>query len=286
MVERLTLSKMDLKKIEKFSYEFRLKILKSIFKAQKGHIGGVFSIIDFISLLYLNNYVRLKKNKKIDLVNDDYCILSKGHAGIAQYVLLNHFKFIKDKDFDSFCKDGGMLGEHPDSNIPGIKVVGGSLGHGIGIASGIAYHRSINNINKKLYVIIGDGELSEGSNWEAILNIISSNVIKNLIIILDFNQYMTLKNTNEYIRKNKLKMFFDNSNFNFFDLNGHNFKQMNDCLAKIQKSNNNAFIVLNTFKAKGISFMENKKEWHHKVPDYQQFMDAKKEIEKKINNYA
>jgi len=197
-----------------------------------------------------------------------------------------YFKYISDKNFDTFCQNGSLLGEHPDTNINGIKVIGGALGHGIGVASGISYHRAVTKVKSKVYVIIGDGELSEGSNWEAILYILSSSIIKNLVIILDFNKYMTLKSTSDYIRKKNLNSFFKNSNFNFFDIDGHNFNEMNECLKKISQIDNNAFVVLNTYKAKGISFMENKSEWHHKVPNENDFLIAKEELEKKIDKYA
>ena len=156
---------------------YRKKILEISRNVSALHIGGSFSSTEILDVVY-NDF--LNKNKK------DKFILSKGHAGILQYVVLNYKKIIKDKDLNNYSKKNGILGVHPDYGIPGIEASTGSLGHGLALSAGMALAKNKSTI----YVILSDGELQEGSVWEAAL-LISSLNLNNIVIIVDYNGFQS-----------------------------------------------------------------------------------------------
>ena len=153
--------------------KYRKKILEISQLVSALHIGGSFSCVEIVDCIY--NMLKKK---------GDVFILSKGHAGIIQYVVLNDLGFIKKKDLYNYQKKNGFLGVHPDYGNPGIEASTGSLGHGLAIVAGMAL--ATKNIQKKYYVVLSDGELQEGSVWEAAL-IITSLKLKNIIIVIDNN---------------------------------------------------------------------------------------------------
>ena len=158
---------------------FRKKILEISQTVSALHIGGSFSSVEILDVIY-NEF--LKKNDKF--------ILSKGHAGILQYVILNYKKIITDKSLHQYSKKNGILGVHPDYGTPGIEASTGSLGHGLAIAAGMAFA----NRKKNIFIVLSDGELQEGSIWEATL-LISSLNLKNITIIVDSNGYQSSTRT-------------------------------------------------------------------------------------------
>ena len=262
------------------SNSYRHRILDLIYNAKKGHIGGSYSIIDLLSYLYLSGKLDHLKKKKINPYTDNICLLSKGHCAIAQYVILEDLNFIKKKDLSNFNSDGSKYGEHPDLHINGIQVNSGSLGHTLSYSLGIAYDRYIKKNKNKIYIVLGDGELSEGSNWESFLFLKEHSYLTNLVIIIDNNKFMTLKSTNNSINANLIENFFkDNMDINFYSINGHDFNGLHKCFSKIKVSKNSSVVFLNTIKGKGIKFMENNKIWHHKVPNKEEYINGKKILE-------
>ncbi len=262
---------------------YRLKILDLIYKSQKGHIGGSYSIVDLLSYLYLSDSLDHSKKKSINPYVDNICILSKGHCAIAQYVILEDLKFLKKNELEKFNLNGSKLGEHPDLRINGININSGSLGHILSYSTGICYDRFVKNNHNKIYVILGDGELNEGSNWEAFIFLREYNFLKNLVIIIDFNKFMTLKDTKKTINSKLIKNFFKDKKIDFFQVDGHNLNEIDKYFSKIRKSNKLTVVFLNTIKGKGIKFMENKKQWHHRVPNREEYLEGKRQLSKIIN---
>ncbi len=264
------------------SNKYRLKILDLIYKSQKGHIGGSYSIIDLLSYLYLSGNLDHVNKRKINPYVDNICLLSKGHCAIAQYVILEDLKYIKKSDLIKFNLNGGILGEHPDLNINGINVNSGSLGHMLSYSAGISYDRYKKKNKNKIYIILGDGELNEGSNWEAFIFLKEYNFLHNLVIIIDFNKYMTLKETRKTISSSLIKNFFGDKDINFFHVNGHNFFEIDKIFSKIRRSKKLTVVFLDTIKGKGIKYMENNKKWHHSVPNQDEYKEGKKQLENLI----
>jgi transketolase len=171
--------KLDLYK--KKAYEIRKDLFEKFYLLNEGHPGSVFSILDVLIVLYYGGFIRLRN----DIPVDDL-IISKGHATVGQYPILKDLKVIKKKEWDNWGKKKSILKMFGNNYIPGIKTATGSLGHGIGFATGIGYFSKKKKIKKNVYVIISEGELYEGSTWEALL-LLADLKLDNVTIILDIN---------------------------------------------------------------------------------------------------
>ena len=253
--------------------DFRNKILNISQKVQALHIGGSFSCLEIIDLIYFE-FLNIKK---------DTFIMSKGHSCIAQYVILEKLKILKSKDLNSYCKNNGILGCHPDYGNPGINASTGSLGHGVALAVGIAHFNKIKRNNAKVFCIISDGELQEGSTWEAMM--MAANLdLNNLVIFLDHNGSQSFGKTKEthpkfYPIKSKIKSF--NWTVSIIK-NGHDQQEILKIVNKeLKKTTKPILFICNTVKGKGVSYMEHKPIWHYRSPNKDEYIQARKEINAK-----
>jgi transketolase len=253
----------DLKNI---SNQLRIKIIKIVYKVKKGHIGGSFSCLDILVCLYISkifNFSKLDFKKKIN----DFFILSKGHSAVALYSVLDYLEISKNFKLDNFHKAGGLLMEHPSPNkkLPGIEIETGSLGNGLGVGSGIAFA----NIkkNKKVIILVGDGELYEGSNWEAML-LASHFKLYNLLLVVDRNFSITLDNTENIMKLENLKKKIKAFGFDTSIIDGHNYLKIIKELKKfkLKKKGNPTFIICKTKKGKGSITLESDLKFHHSFP--------------------
>ena len=228
--------------------EAKKKILQSCFLAKEGHIPSSFSILNILDVL-VENFI-FKKKKYLNNF-----ILSKGHAAIGYYVILNMHGHISDKNIYKFCKFKSSLGGHPSYNLNFFSSAStGSLGHGLPIIAGMAF----TNKKKKYYTIIGDQECNEGTIWETLL-LCSHHKIKNLTIIIDRNFSRNDALPLGDLTK-KLSQFFKK----VFLINGHEYNEIFNSLK--YKSSETKVIIAKTIKGFGIREMENNNEWHHKFP--------------------
>ena len=250
--------------IKKTANNVRKKILISSFKAQSAHIASSLSIVDLITVIYCKH---LKKK--------DTFILSKGHACLAHYCLLNELKIISDKLLNTYGKNNSLLMSHSSHKVSGVKFSTGSLGHGLPVSVGIALSNKIEKKINKTFVLLSDGELNEGSNWEALL-FASHHKLNNLIIIIDYNKIQSLDFVNKTLKLEPLKDKFASFGCKVKSINGHDFKQISESL-KI-KTNKPLVILANTIKGKGIKFMENKILWHYKPPNKEEMEKGLKQI--------
>jgi transketolase len=243
--------------------KYRKKILEISQTVPALHIGGAFSSIEIVDSIY--NLFMKKKDK---------FILSKGHAGILQYVVLNDLGIIKDKDLKNYSSKNGFLGVHPDYGTPGIEASTGSLGHGLAIAAGLAFSSSKKNL---IYVLMSDGELQEGSVWEAVL-IISSLSLNNVVIVIDNNDFQSSTRTRDthptlYPIEDKFRSF----GWEVQMCNGHSSKEISEKV--LNRSNKKPFaLVAKTIKGFPISFMKNNPIWHYRSPNKDEYSLALKEI--------
>jgi transketolase len=260
-----------LKKINhsKNCYLIRKRILDISQNISALHVGGSFSSVELIEAIYFNF---LEKKKK------DIFILSKGHAGILQYVVLEMKKILKKKDLDNYCKSEGFLGVHPDYGNPGIHASTGSLGHGLGIAAGIA----LGNKNKKnVYVIISDGELTEGSTWEIAISAAKLK-LTNLILIVDSNDYQSSEKISEsHPNLYPIDKKFKNFGWETSTCDGHNTSQIIKKI-KSRKMKKPFVLIGKTTKGYPVSFMKNIPKWHYRSPDKLEYSLALEQIKKKI----
>ena len=249
--------------------DFSLKVRKSILKiansSQCSHIGSNLSIVDILTTLY----IKLLKNKK------NYFILSKGHACLALYCVLKEMRFITEKTLNSFGKNDSILMSHASHKVPGIELSTGSLGHGLPVATGVALADKINKIKKKTFVLLSDGELDEGSNWESLL-FSSHHKLNNLVIIIDYNKLQSIDFVKNTLNLEPLKQKFQSFGCKVVSVDGHNFKQLEKVLSS--SSTKPLVIIANTIKGKGVSFMENSVLWHYKSLNSEDYKRALKII--------
>lgn len=253
----------------------RLQVLESINKEGKGHIGGTFSCVDILTVLYYGKFVLSAKSIKL---NSDKFILSKGHACLALYAILWDLGVISKKKYLSYGKNGG-LGGQLDVGTRGVDFNTGSLGHAIGVGCGMAL--ALKNTKKKnfVYVLLGDAELFEGSVWEAI--IFASEVkINNLICIIDRNRFMVTDSIEDGSIYKDLKIKLIKFGWDFFEIDGHNIAEILNTLMMAKDSDKPVMILANTIKGKGVSFMESTVGWYTQTPSEDEYQKAKSELTK------
>jgi transketolase len=251
---------------------YRKRLLEISQNISALHIGGSFSCTEILDVLY--NKIMTSREKK-------YFIMSKGHASIMQYVILEAQHVLKKKDLDNYCKKKGFLGVHPDIGNPGINASTGSLGHGLAMSAGIAMIRK--KYNDNIYILISDGELQEGSTWESILLIPSLNLY-NIVVIIDNNDLQSIERTS-VTHKNlyPIEEKFSSFGWHTKKCNGHNSVELYNCITK-KKKNKPLAIIAKTIKGYPISFMKNKPIWHYKSPNKAEFNLAIKELNNMNNS--
>jgi len=252
--------------------ELRRKIVDMVVAGKDGHIPSAFSILDIITLLY-RDVLRFDASNPL-WKDRDYFILSKGHGCLALYVNLHRHGFITDHDIEMFCKQGGILGEHPDrTKVPGAEASTGSLGHGLSFAVGIALGLQIQKMNNRLFILLGDGECQEGTVWEA-ANVARNRDLGNLCAIVDWNQSaMQLLPIDDMPKK------WEAFGWNVQVVDGHNESEILGAINNVafQTRGIPSVIVAKTIKGKGVSMLEGHGIWHHRIPnelEYGQIMEA------------
>lgn len=260
--------KQEIQELEKISKRLRNNILDMVYNAQSGHIGGSFSIIDILNVIYTRQIGKRNTKKAEDIV-----VLSKGHASPALYSIL--YEVGKIDSIEGFRRINSILEGHPTPKINGVQIATGSLGQGLSSAIGMGLVDKLENRNRKIYVIIGDGEMQEGQVAEALLSL-SKYMLKNITVIIDCNNLQIDGHVTEikniYPLKKRLKAY----NFKIFEINGHNFNQIIEVLDK--KVELPKIVLAKTIKGKGVSFMENEKSWHGKAPTKEEYERAKAEL--------
>ena len=259
----------------KISGDLRLKILGLYNKANAGHIGCSLSCIDLmIAVLFLN------KSK------EDTFILSKGHAAAALYACLNTLGEISDAELDTFYQDGTTLPAHPaPRQYTGIPFATGSLGHGLPIATGIAHAGKINDDNSYSFALLSDGETNEGTTWEAAHYAIQ-NQLDNLIMIVDKNGLQGFDYTDKVLGETASVEKWKAIRFETVEVDGHNILAVSQAIQEL-KSHKNGLpkaIIAQTVKGKGVSYMENKLEWHYLPMNPEQYQQATLEIKERYLN--
>lgn len=240
----------------------RKTVLRMAYAGSTVHIACAFSIIEIICVLY-RSYLHFPNNDP-DHDERNFFILSKGHGVMALYAAFYEMEWLNDFDIDNYFKDGTKLKGLSDSRVPGLEATTGSLGHGFSIAVGIAYGLKKKNSDRLVFVLVGDGELNEGSVWEGIL-FAAHHKLHNLILIVDVNGFQAMGSTSEIIELKNLYEKFKSFLFSVKEVDGHNENEINSAIDKLlnEKSNSPKVILANTIKGKGVPFMEGKNEWHY-----------------------
>lgn len=274
-----SLNSEEITEIEKVSKHLRQNILKMINKSQSGHPGGALSCIDILNVLYtkcMKHFPECENNP--DYKNRDRFILSKGHASAALYSIMAYCGYFEESELLTFRQIGSRLQGHPCSNkLPGIEISTGSLGQGLSIGCGMALGLKLNKSENKVFVLMGDGELEEGSVWEAAMNA-AHNKLNNIIAIIDRNHLQIDGSTENIKSVGNVSEKFKSFGWNVYEINGHNIKEIYETIELAKNSDKPVAIVADTIKGKGVSFMENNAGWHGKAPNDEQLEEALKEL--------
>jgi len=270
----MSMSTSELKEIAR---KCRVEIVKMVYRAQAGHPGGSLSEIDLISALY-GNYLRVKPNEP-NWDDRDRFILSKGHASPGMYAILAEMGFISKEDLESYRVLGGICQGHVDMKwCPGVDFSAGSLGMGLSFGMGCAIAGRLSGSERNIFVMLGDGEIQEGSIWEAAMAA-KHHELGNLKVILDRNRIQ-----NDDFCVTQMRMFdipakWQSFGWDVMEINGHDMDDVVKGLDFLVKNNDNpAILIANTIKGKGVSFMEDNPAFHGAAPNDEQFKLAMNEL--------
>lgn len=274
--------------------EFKLKsnwvrrtILNMAVKAKSGHLTTGFALAELFVALYQGNILKYKPSDPKWSGRDRF-ILSEGQAAIGIYPVLADIGFFPIKNLDDFLGPGSTLGVHSEPHTPGIEILTGSLGHGIGVASGMAYVAKVENIKKDERLIVcltGDGELCEGSNWEALITIQSRN-LDNIVIIVNRNRQFTIGRTDcvetqRDINLDSIRLKFESFGFEVRTVDGHSFPSIFEGFTDIRTRTNlkPLVIIANTIKGFGATLTANQRGWHYRVPKDEELASVQNDLE-------
>lgn len=267
----------DVTALEKIAIQVRKGIIEEVYNAKSGHPGGSLSCADILTVLYFNQ-MNIDEEKPDDS-NRDRLVLSKGHAAPALYSVLAEKGYFDKKLLKTFRKLESNLQGHPDMNkVIGVDMTTGSLGQGISTAVGMAIASKMDKAGCKIYCIVGDGEIEEGQVWEAAMAA-SKNKLDNLCVVVDNNNLQIDGEIDKVGGMNNITERFLSFGFNVINIDGHNISSIIDAFttAKQTKGKPTA-IIAKTVKGKGVSFMENKAEWHGKAPKEEEYDMAMEEL--------
>ena len=275
------LTQNEILELEKICNQTRINILKMVHNASSGHIGGAFSGVEILNVLFskcLNIPSEWKKSK--DFETRDRFILSKGHASALLYSVLAQRGFFPESELMTFRKFGSRLQGHPCCReLDGIEVSTGSLGQGLSVGCGIALGLKLDNNPANVVVYLGDGELQEGSVWEGFMQI-AHRKLDNIIAIIDRNGLQIDGETEKVTALNPLDKKLEAFGWEVVTIDGHDFNAIYEAVEKGKKADRPFAIIANTVKGKGVSFMENNAGWHGKAPNDEQFNQALEELTK------
>ena len=263
----------DILNLKRISNNVRKSIVEEVYSAQSGHPGGALSCADILTVLYFNQ-MNIDPEKKDDL-DRDRLVLSKGHASAALYAVLAERGYFSKDELKGFRKLGSMLQGHPDmKHIPGVDMTAGYLGQGLSVANGMAISSKLDERGFRVYCIVGDGEIEEGQIWEAAMAS-AHYKLDNLCLVVDNNNLQIDGKVSDVMSVYPLKEKFEAFGFEVFEVDGNDIDELITVFdkAKTVKEKPTA-IIAKTIKGKGVSFMEDKADWHGKAPNDEEYKTA------------
>ena len=268
---------MAISELEELARKCRIEIIKMVYRAQAGHPGGSLSEIDLMSALYAN-YLRVDP-KNPDWHDRDRFILSKGHASPGMYAILAEMGFISHDDLESYRVLGGVCQGHVDMKwCPGVDFSAGSLGMGLSFGVGCAVAARLSNSKRSVFVMLGDGEIQEGSVWEAAMAA-KHHELGNLKVILDRNRIQNDDFCVEQMRMFDIPAKWKSFGWDVKEINGHEMNEIVEGLDFLVSNNDNPTILIaHTVKGKGVSYMEDNPSFHGAAPNQEQFDIAMREL--------
>ena len=275
--------------LERITLQVRRDILRMVHSVNSGHPGGSLGCTELFVALY-NEILDLNEEFDMDGENEDIFFLSNGHISPVFYSVLARKGFFPISELKTFRKLNSRLQGHPTTHekLPGVRVASGSLGQGISVAIGSALSKKLNNDNKLVYVLVGDGELQEGQNWEAIM-FASAKKIDNLILCVDLNGKQIDGSTSEVLPIGNLKIKFEAFGWKVLDIeNGNSLKSIIEKLKEAKRETNKKLpicLLIKTEMGNGVDFMMNTHEWHGVAPNDEQLEIALSQNPETLGDY-
>ena len=262
--------------LEAKAREIRGMILDQVFAFKNGHIASAFSCVEILLALYWR--VLKVKAANPHWEDRDRFILSKGHGVSALHAILADLGFFP-KEYLTAPQNGNILGGHAIWRVPGIDWSTGSLGHGLAVAAGMALAAKIDKKDYRVFCLLGDGELQEGSVWEAAM-FAAHHQLKKLIVIVDHNRHQSCGPTNSIVNLGWIREKFHSFGWYSINTNGHDFQQFNNSLSALLENKYSVPVALiaHTRKGHGVSFIETENKWHTSTPTEKEILAAKKEL--------
>ncbi len=263
--------------LERKSIHLRKMILEMIYHAKAGHTGGSLSCVDILNVLY--NHTMTISPQTIDSPDRDRYIQSKGHSAEALFAVLADKGFFPQEELETLGKYQSHFIGHPTRKVPGVEQNTGALGHGLSFAVGAALAGKLDQRTYRVFTLLGDGELAEGSNWEAMMSAAHYN-LDNLVVIIDRNTLQITGKTEDVMALEPLEEKLRTFGFAVHATDGNDIIALVDTFSQLPfEAGKPSAIVAYTVKGKGISFIEGNHKWHHHVPSDEEFQQAMQELD-------
>ncbi len=266
------------------AYEYRAQVLRMVYGRISGHIGGAFSIAEILACLCFHQL-------RIDPANPgwsdrDRMVFSKGHACAMLYTCLAHRGYFSVSELPTFRGINSRLQGHPEpQKTPGVEVAAGPLGHGVAIASGMALAARMDGSRRRIYAVLGDGELNSGVIWEGVM-VGAKFALDNLKVIVDYNGVQQTGTTGQVMPTEPIADKWAAFNWHVMEIHGHNVAEILAALDLADEIHGRPTVMIaHTTKGKGVSFMENQPAWHGGIPNDEQFRDALAQLEERAGEW-
>lgn len=262
------------------AFELRKDVVDMIMEAGGGHIGGDMSVMEILVTLYFKQMNSNPENEKDP--DRDRFVMSKGHSVESYYAVLSAKGFLDIEDVKkNFSKFGSLYIGHPNNKLPGIEMNSGSLGHGLPVCVGMALAGKMNQKSYRVYTVMGDGELAEGSVWEGVMAA-NQYHLDNLCAVVDRNRLQISGSTEDVMAHDDLEKRFEAFGWNVISVNGNSIDELHDAFEEAKKTKGKPTVVIaNTIKGFGSPVMENKAGWHHKTPTMEEYTQIIKDFEER-----
>lgn len=254
--------------------EIRQTILTMVNRGGAAHIGSALSSVEILNAVF--NSIDIDKVSS-QAADRDRVILSKGHGTSSLYAVMYHHGVLTDEDLEAYFTNGSTIAGHTSHFIDNVEHSTGALGHGLSAGLGMAIGSKSKGFNNRVFVVVGDGDLHEGSNWEAIM-FAGHRMTGNLCVFVDNNERAQMGDTNDACSLNPLLEKFQAFNFDSYELDGHDEEKIIEVIEKTKSSVKPVAIICKTTKGKGVSFMEGNNLWHYRTPEGDDFSNAMQEL--------
>ena len=279
----------DTKSLEKITIQTRRDILRMVHKVNSGHPGGSLGCAEFLVTLF-NSEMKRNKDFSMDGKNEDIFFLSNGHISPVFYSVLARCGYFEVNELNTFRLINSRLQGHPTTHegLPGVRIASGSLGQGLSVAIGAALSKKLNNDKNFVYCLMGDGELQEGQNWEAIMYA-SANKVDNIVVTVDLNGQQIDGSTENVLSLGNLKSKFNAFGWEIIEcFEGNNIDKIKSSLKEAKEicfNSKPVCILLKTIMGNGVDFMMHTHEWHGKAPNDDQLMIGLNQNKETLGDY-